>query len=269
VGALRHAALFLICAMLLFPIWLMVTNGFTEAKQFLKYPPRLLPEKWTIRNYQMVFELKYLGRWILNTAMVVSVLVVAGVLVNGSAGYAFAFGKGKWLTIIFWMMMTPIFVTRIILLIAQFVVVNKLKMQGLPAVFLMSILWPSGIYLFKNFFREIPMSILESARMDGAGDWTVLRKIVIPMLKPIIGAAIVFLGMGALGDFLWQMLNLQRVELQTFIVGLTAVATNVYGMHNVGFELAIGTVLFIPFVLLFSLSSKYFIKGISLGGVKE
>lgn len=266
---MKYAILGLICLVLLSPLWLMVSNSFTDAKQFLRSPPRLLPSHWTVENYKQLFALPLLGRWALNTVLVMVVVIVAGVLVNGMAGYAFAFAKGKWVTASFWMLMVPVFVTRVILIIAQFVVANKLGLAGMPAVLVMSILWSTGIFLFRNYFRGIPVSIVESAKMDGAGEWMVLTRIVLPIAKPVVGAAIVFLGMGALGDYIWQMLNLQQAEAQTFIVGLIASATYVYQIKNIGYELAIGTALFIPYLILFSVSSRYFIKGLTAGAIKE
>jgi multiple sugar transport system permease protein len=269
VGTLRYVLLFIICAVLLVPLWLMVTNSFSESKQFLRSPPRVIPLKWTLANYKTMFDLPLLGRWAVNTLFIVAVVVVAGVVVNGAAGYAFAYGRGKWLNVLFWVMMVPIFVTRIVLLIAQFVVVSKLGIRGTTAVLLMSIFWATGIFLFRNYFKVIPSSIIESAKMDGAGEWAVLMRIVLPIAKPIVGAAIVFLGMGALGDYVWQLLNLQQAETQTVIVGLLKSAMYAYTVKNVGYELAIGTVLFIPYLILFSLSSRYFIKGLSSGAIKE
>lgn len=258
-----------ICVILLFPLWLMITNSFSESKQFLRIPPRLLPLTWTFANYKQVFSLPFIGQWVINTLLIVATVVVAGVLINGAAGYVFAFNKSKLLNIVFWIMMVPIFVTRIVLLISQFVVANKLGIVGIPAVILMSIYWATGIFLFRNYFRSIPMSIIESAKIDGAGEIRILASIVLPLSKPIIGAAIVFLGMGTLGDYVWQMLNLQMPESQTFIVGLVASATYAYQVKNIGYELAIGTVLFIPYFVIFAMSSKYFIKGLTTGSIKE
>jgi len=206
---------------------------------------------------------------VLNTLIIVGGSVVIGVVVNGAAGYAFAYCKAKWLRVAFWCLMAPIFVTRMTLIVAQFVVVAKLRMQGWPAVVLMNALWSTGIFLFRNYFREVPISILESARLDGANEWTVLTRIVLPLARPIVGCAIVFLGMGAMGDYVWQMLNLQVAEQQTYLVGLIAAATYQYQVRNVGFELAIGTALFIPYLVLFSVSSRYFIGGLTGGALKE
>lgn len=265
----RWILLLITFAILLFPIWLMVANSLSPAKGFLRNPPRLTPYEWTIDNYKRALSLPMLPRWIMNTGIVTAAMVTGGVVINGAAGYAFAFSRAKWTKVLFWVFMAPIFVTRYVLLMSQIRVVGALKLDGLPAVISMSLFWATGIYLFRNYFRAIPHEIIECARIDGAGEWRVLLQIVLPMSKPMIGAAIVFLGMGALGDYVWQMLNLQAAETRTYLVGLMATTINVYAVRNIGYDLAIGTLLFIPYLVLFSVSSRYFIKGITGGAVKE
>lgn len=265
---------------MLFPSWLMVMNSFSPAKAFLRSPPRLLPYQWTLENYKRAFtvrqitghtEVNYylLPRWLANTAILLVVYVVGGVLINGAAGYVFCFAKARAFRWLFWVMMTPIFVSRFVLLIAQIMILGKLRISGLAAVFVMSMPWCTGIYLFRNYFRSIPLSIIESARIDGAGEWTVLTRIVLPVSKPIVGAAVVFLGMGALGDYVWQMLNLHRPEQMTYLVGLMATTLNVMAVKNIGYNLAVGTLLFLPYLALFAFSSKYFISGLTGGALNE
>lgn len=268
-ATLKLLLLCLICAVLLFPLWLMVENSFTPARAFLRMPPKLIPYEFTLQNYKQALTMPYLPRWLLNSAVVASSVVVAGVVVNGAAGYVFAFSHHRWATYLFWCMMAPIFVTGFVLIIARFVVVGKLGMRGLGAVIGMSIFWPTGIYLFRNYFQAIPPDFIESARMDGAREWTILARIVLPLSKPIIGAAVVFLGMGALGDYVWQFLNLQQVESRTFLVGLMQSTLNATVVKNIGYDLTVGTLLFIPYILIFAASSRYFIQGLTLGGVKE
>jgi arabinogalactan oligomer/maltooligosaccharide transport system permease protein len=105
--------------------------------------------------------------------------------------------------------------------------------------------------------------------MDGASEWRILLNIVLPASKPVIGASVVFLGMGALGDFIWQMLMLQVPATKTYVVGLVQSTLNVYAIKNVGYDLAIGTMLFIPYLIVFSLSSRYFITGLTGSATKE
>lgn len=258
----------LICIVLVFPLWLMVSNSFTSGAALVTKTPRFIPKDLTLTNYKQAFSLPLLPRWLLNSAFVIVGVVVAGVVVNGAAGYVFAFTRARWATYAFWAMLAPIFVTRFVLLISQFIVVGKFGMRGMAAVVGMSIFWPTGIYLFKNYFQSIPHDFLESARMDGASEWKIFRRVVLPLSKPILGAAVVFLGMAAMGDYIWQFLNLQTPQSRTFLVGLLQSTLDVYVVKNVGYDLAVGTLLFIPYLLLFAFSSRYFIKGLTLGGVK-
>ena len=266
--ALRWILLITIFAGMLFPIWLMVSNSLSPAKGFLRNPPRLTPYEWTLDNYRRALSLPSLPRWLMNTGALVAVMVVSGVVINGAAGYAFSFARARWLTWVFWAFMLPIFVTRYVLIISQIQIVGAIGLDGLPAVVSMSLFWATGIFLFRNYFRSIPREIVESARMDGAGEWRILLRVVLPMAKPMIGAAIVFLGMAALGDYIWQMLNLQAVESRTYLVGLMAAAINVLAVKNIGYDLTIGTLLFLPYLALFAVSSRYFIKGLAVGAVK-
>jgi len=266
---LRWCLLLLIFAVLLSPIYLMITNSLSPVRGFLRNPPRLIPYTWTLDNYAQALRLDLLPRWILNTAVVAVVTIVGGVIVNGASGYAFCFAKAKWIQVLFWAFMLPIFISGFVLLISKIRIVGALKLPGLAAVLSMSLFWPVGIFLFRNYFRTIPPEIMESGRMDGADEWRILLQIMLPMSKPMIGAAVVFLGMGALGAYVWQMLNLQAAETQTFLVGMMATTLNVYAVKNIGYDLTVGTLLFLPYLAIFAVSSRYFIKGLTAGALKQ
>jgi len=263
---MKYVLLFVIFAILLLPIFLMVSNSFTPVKAFLSRPPKFLPSRLTLKNYKQVFAMPYLSRWILNTIMIVGIIVTSGVIVNGMAGYVFAFARFRWLKPVFVLMIAPLFCTSYVMIIPKFVIVNQLNLCGIAAVILMGIYWPTGIYIFRNYFSTVPRSFIESARLDGATEWQILTKIVLPICKPIIGAAIVFLGMGILGDWIWQLLCLTDKSTQTFLVGLMQSTLEEFIVKNIGYNLAVGTILFLPYIVIFSFSSRYFIKGL-MGGV--
>ena len=266
---IRWAVFALIGAVTLFPTWLMIANSFSPMKAFIRVPPTLLPFAYTLDHYKKIFSLPLLPRWALNTLLLLAIHVVAGVLVNGAAGYVFAFSRARWAKWAFWAMMTPIFVSGYVMIIPQFIVTGALKMSGMMAVISMSVLWPTGIYLFRNYFRSIPLSIIESARIDGAQEWSILTRIVLPLAKPILGTSVVFLGMGSLGAYLWPMLNLQQPASQTYLVGLMASVMSFYTVRDIGYHLAIGVMMFLPYLLLFAFSSRYFIGGLTGGALKE
>lgn len=270
---MRIVLLVLAAILFLLPVYMMVVYSFTPVKGFVTMPPSLIPLTPTLRNYQTISELPLIGRWLVNTVIVTASMIIGAVLINGAAGYAFAFSRARGLRVLFWVMLSALFITRYSLLIPQFVVVSKLHLSGLPAAVIMSLFWPVGIYLFKTYFASIPHSLLESARIDGAGEGAILMRVVLPMSKPMIGSAIVFVGLWAMQDFIWQMLVLQWEESRTLLVGLISSIYQVGGsgshaIRNIGYDLAVGTVLFVPLLAIFAVSSRYFTEGLK-GAVKE
>lgn len=258
-----------VALLMLYPTWLMISMSFSPSIGFLSLPPKLFPFDFTLRNYQAIFRLPQISRWILNSVLVTSTVLTGGVLASGSAAYVFRVGTAKWLKPVFWALMMPIFVTRMILIVGQAQVAGKLQIIGLPAVLVFTMFWATGVFLFRNFFNTIPEAFLDSARMDGAGDWMIFFRVVLPLSKPMVGVSVVFLGMGALGDFLWQAINLTRAKSQTLLVGLINSSVDVRVVENVGYDLAVGTCLFIPLILIFAGSSRYFQKGLTMGGLRE
>jgi ABC-type glycerol-3-phosphate transport system permease component len=258
---------------LLFTLWLvptlmMIGNSLSSDKDFSRKPPTLLPQRFSLENYKELLGLKLLPRWIANTAIIVLVHVVGTILINGAAGYVFAFHKRGWARGMFWLFMAPIFVSQYVLLVPQFVVFGKLGMIGLPAVILPGV-WSTGIFLFRNYFRSIPVSFVESARIDGASEWRIFWKIILPLSSPIVASSAVLIAMGTIGSYLWPMLNLRVASEQTYLVGLMASTLNVYAIKNVGRDMAIGVLAMLPYLLIFSLASKYFVGGLTGGGLKE
>ena len=266
---IRLTLLLAFFAVTLAPLYLMAMNSLSPARGFLRNPPRILPYEWTLDNYRRALSLPLLPRWLLNSAIVTSVMIGVGVLISSAAGYVFTYARSRWFDAAFWILMTPIFVHKYVLIISQVRIVGILGLEGLPAVLSMSLYWPVGIFLFRNYFKRIPVEIVESARIDGSQEWRTLLQIVLPMARPMVGAAVVFLGVGALGDYVWQMLILQDPVSRTYLVGLMTTAMSDSVVKNIGYDLTVGIMLFVPFLALFAVSSRYFIGGLTGGAIKE
>lgn len=260
----------LVCifAVLFIPVLMMISNSLTPVKAFLTRPPRMWPRNFTLENYRQIFAMPLLPRWVLNTVIIVSAAVSSAMIVNGAAGYVFAFAKFKFLKPAFALALLPIFCTSYVMIIPRFVIVNRLGLNGTAAVIMMGIYWPMGIYLFRNYFTTVPKSFIENARLDGAKEWQIFWYIVLPICKPILGACIVFLSLGIMHDWVWQLLNLVAKHTQTFLVGLMMSTQEAFIVKNHGYNLAVGTTLFIPPIIIFAFTSRYFVKGLTSGAVK-
>ena len=264
--ALRFAGIAFVAGLLLFPLYLMVVHSFTPATVVMKFPPDLLPFDFTTFNYEYMAALPFFWRWVVNLGWITVATVALAVVVNCAAGYAFAYGKFPGKAVLFWLMMAPMFVTRFVLIISQYVLFGKLGLRGYLAVVIIQLFSSMQIFLARNYFSAIPLSMAESARMDGASEWTILMRIILPISKSLVGATVAFLGMSVMGDFIWQMLQLVDPAKKTLIVGLvqSTQRAGFGGSGNLGYNLAVGTVLIIPYMIIFAASSRYFISGVKI-----
>jgi multiple sugar transport system permease protein len=164
--------------------------------------------------------------------------------------------------------------SRQILFVPLFLIIKKLGLQGTRiAVILPLVFSPVSIFLFKSFVDGIPKDLIDSARIDGAKERQILTRIMVPICKPVIAVIMLSCFMNVMGDYLWQMLLLQDEGKKTLLVGLLGSVMR-QGRHfsqpnPIGLQLAAGVILFIPVFVVFCFFQKYFIKGISFGGVKE
>ena len=271
---MRYILLFLIIIIMLFPIYWMFITSISSAV-YTKYPPDLFPRTVTFKTYQELFTSPYVStiRWAINSVIIVTIGVILSVIVSCSAGYTFSMFRFKGEKAIFWAFIATIMIAPYCLIIPMFVITRKLGLMGWWAAILPYIFDAAAVYIFKSYADTIPRSFVESARMDGWGEWNIMYRIILPLCKPVIGVIILGKAMFYLQNFIWQMLVLQDKNELTLIVGMTR---NIY-MKAVlsGFQpqdvnyAAAGCIMLVLPLLLFSFTSKYFVGGIIAGGVKE
>jgi len=247
-------------------IWMVSVSLMPEggANQF---PPQLFPKEISWEHYRRLFSQMNIVRYFINS-IIVSVSVTAISLVfNSMAGYAFAKyrfpGKNKLFSLLLSAMVIPAQVTMLPL----FLMLNRLGLinsywgiiiPGLASIY--------GIFLIRQYIISIPDSLIEAARIDGASDFYIYRKIILPLAKPILVTLALFTFMGAWNDFLWPLIILTRDNMYTLPVALA----NLMGEHVQDTELMMaGSVITIlPVLIVFLAMQKYYIRGIMLGGVK-
>jgi ABC-type glycerol-3-phosphate transport system permease component len=235
-------------------------------------PPRLWPVAATLRNYAWVFR-QPVAQWAANTFVVTVGSVFLAVVTTTTGGYAFAFFRFPGKRFLWTLLLAGVMIPRMSMLIPMFVVFRKIGVSGtlwaavLPAAYL-----PVGLYLSRAYFETVPRSVIESARIDGASDLQVLTQIVAPISRPIVTVVALFAGINALGDYLWQMLQLQRDGLQTMLVGLMRAASQASGFESrinpIGQAMAAAVVLALPMLAIFLIANRYFVGALG-GAVRE
>ncbi|MCK9210489.1 MAG: carbohydrate ABC transporter permease [Ignavibacteriaceae bacterium] len=248
-------------------VW-MISASFMADGHASVYPPRFFPDESTLIQYQILFtRLNALSNFF--NSLILSVLVTAvSLLFNSMAGYAFAkfrfSGKDKLFTILLSSMIIPAQVTMLPLFL-------MLKYMGFINTY-MAIVIPGlanifGIFMIRQYAISIPDSLLESARIDGATDFQIYWKIILPLCKPILVTLALFTFLGTWNDFLWPLIVLTDNSMYTLPVALA----NLMGEHTKDPELMMAgsVVTIIPVVIVFLSLQKYYLKGIMMGGVKE
>ena len=269
---MRRGVLLAIMAMLVLPVYFMVIGSLQDVHGVLLMPPRLIPLHPTDANWSWLFNRPYLLRWVGNSAIVATSIVGLSVFLSVTAAYAFAFFDWRGKKALWIALLVGIMIPRISLLIPLFVVVRKLGLSGTLAATVVPVAFsPVGLYLARVYFETIPRSMLESARIDGAGEFQVLARIVMPLAKPIVTTLALYAGIQALGDFLWQMLQLQMPRRMTAVVGITREVMrrgDVMMVNPLGQAMAGGTFLLVPLLLIFLAANRYFTTALG-GALKE
>jgi ABC-type glycerol-3-phosphate transport system permease component len=269
---IKKLLLILTFFIMLMPVYFMVVMSFQDISGVVKMPPDLIPNNATMMNYIRLLDSPLL-RWLINTILIVLSGTLLSVLLSSMAAYSFAFFQFPYKKILWAILLVGIMIPRISLVIPSYVVIKKMGLSGTMWAVILSVAYsPGNLYLARVYFETVPKSLLESARLDGANEFQILYKIVMPMSKPIITSLSLFTAIGYLGDYLWQMLVLQSPERQTLLVGLIKSSqalgnTIMTGMNPLGYRMAVGVALLFPLLVIFLIANKYFIQDI--GGAEK
>lgn len=226
-GGWRHLPALLVSAAFLLPLVFMVSGSLREAGLPPPRTPELVPSKATVDNYERAFELVDLGRYMLNSALVVAVAVPLTLLVASWAGFAMARLPRKaagWLVAL---SLVSLMVPVTALLVPRFAIFSWLGLTNTyvplvaPALIGMS---PFYVLLFYWGFRRIPAEIFEACRLEGLSPLTVWWRIAMPLVRPVTVAVAVLAAVFTWSNFLDPLIYLFDEDLFTLPLGLKALA---------------------------------------------
>jgi multiple sugar transport system permease protein len=230
-------------------------------------PPHLLPAAPTLEHYEELFTRLSLARSFANSTVVAVATTGISLLLNSMAGYAFARlrfpGRDRIFRLLLVAMVIPgqVAMLPLFLLLKALGLVNTIAgvvVPGMASIF--------GIFLVRQYALSIPQSLLDAARVDGAGEFRVWWSIVLPAIRPVLATLAVFTFLGAWNEFLWPLVVLTDESLYTLPVALA----NLLGEHVQDVELMMaGAVLTIaPVIVVFALLQRHYVAGILGGAVK-
>ncbi|SFZ86330.1 multiple sugar transport system permease protein [Devosia enhydra] len=256
------------CVMVL-PLILLVANAFKSPAELLAWPPTLIPIQPTLENFRAVLSDTPLMRWIFNS-LVFSVLSTLSILATSAiTGYILAKFPSKIMTVIFAVMLATAIVPFEVYMIPLYFQVQGLGLLNSVWGLLVGYLVMSfGIFLIRqNVIQTIPDELLEAARIDGAGEWWIFLKVVLPLLRSALGALGVLAFFQSWTVFAWPMIVTTTRESYTVEIGLALFQTG-YTV-DLGRLSAASAVVLIPSIIFFVFLRRNFVKGIASTGLKD
>lgn len=263
-----YLALVVAVLVTLFPFFWMVTSSFKTQGEILRNPTGLIPQDPTWENYATWFTQLDIQKFFFNSVLVAVVTVLGNLVFCSMVGYALAKmdfpGKRLLFVLVLICLMTPGVVTFVPL----FVLVSKIGLVNTyPALILPFLTTPLGVFLMRQFMMGIPDPLIEAARIDGAGDFRIFARIVIPLCGPPLATLGILTFLASWNNFLWPLVAAQSEDKYTLPVALALYTTGQdatdYGLLLAGSVLVVG-----PIVLLFICLQRFFTQSIAATGVK-
>jgi multiple sugar transport system permease protein len=252
----------------LLPILWMFTTSIKESSQVMAYPPIWFPwhPKW--ENYKIAVNAIPFLLYLRNTVTICFFTIIGTLLSSTLVAYSLAKipwpGRNALLLLILSTMMLPFPVTMIPLFVTfgRLGWVNTFKPLIVPS-FLGNAFY---IFLLRQFFMTIPGELSDAARIDGASELGIFRRVILPLSKPVLAVVALFQFLGSWNDFLGPLIYLQSNDKYTLAIGLQMYRTTNY----VEWELlmAASTLVVIPILVLFFFAQRTFIEGIAITGIK-
>ncbi len=256
----------LLTVFLVFPLYWIFTGSVKTAAAINAPSPQWFPLEPTLDNYAKLFS-NPAGLWLFNTVFIAVVALALTCITSAMAGYVLAKKQFYGRALIFSIIICAMALPKQVVLIPLLKEMSALKLHDtLWAVILPTVGWPFGVFLMKQFSEGIPTEMLEAARIDGARELRTFGTIVLPMVKPGIGALAIFTFITAWNDYFLQLIMLTKNNSLTISLGIANLQAEM--ATDFGLIMAGAAVAAIPILTVFLLFQKYFTQGITMGAVK-
>jgi multiple sugar transport system permease protein len=266
---LKYGFLTVGAVVMLLPFAWMILSSFMTAQEILDRPLTWFPGDPGLDAYRGLRDAIPLGRMYANSLIVTSLTTLGILLTSTLAGYGFAKfefpGRDMLFLIVLATMMIPFFVV----LIPVFWMISKFGwIDSYPGLIVPHIATAFGIFLMRQYMLSLPDEVLDAARVDGASEFEIYWRIVLPLCTPAIGALTILAFVYQWNSFLWPLVVARSDTMWTVPVGLNSLRVYASSAQVVNMQMAGATLGVLPLIAVFLALQRYFVRGIALTGVK-
>jgi len=256
-----------LAAMVMPFVW-MLLSSFKSTPEIRQNPTRFLPIDWTLDNFSQLFTRLDFATYFTNSA-VVAVCVTAGNIVFSSmVGYALAKLEFRGKRLLFALVLGTLMVPGVVTFVPLFVLTANLGLVNTyPGLILPFLITPLGVFLMRQFMLGLPDELIEAARIDGASEWRIFLRVIMPLCGPAVATLTILTFLGSWNNFLWPLVVATSEQMYTLPVALALYSVS-QNAAQYGLMMAGAVVVVVPVLIVFVALQRHFVQGIALTGIK-
>jgi len=252
-------------------IW-MVSSSFKPLSEIYSFPPTLVPQNFTLANYERLLSEWPFMNWYGNSLLVAIFLTVSQLFFCSLAGFGFAKYRFRGKTPLFVLLLGSTMIPFQLILVPLFILMSQLRWTDSYLSLTIPFMAPAiGIFLMRQFILSIPTEIMEAARMDGASEFGIYWRVMIPLMRPALATVGILQFLATWNNFLWPLAVLRNLVNMTLPVGLSTMMGGVTAGSEppIGPAMAAATLVIIPVMVVFILMQGQYIAGLTAASVKQ
>jgi multiple sugar transport system permease protein len=264
-----YGVLLLGMAFTLVPFIWAILSSFKSLSELIRIPPTLLPEQWTLSSYQTIFTDPHLPllRFYLNSLFVTGSRVFITLFTSSYAGFIFAKYKFWGCNAFFAILMATMMVPFQVIMIPSYLILVKLKLiDSLWGLILPALVDAFGIFMMRQFIESIPNELIDAARIDGASEFRIYLKIILPQMGAALATLGIFTFMYVWNDYLWPLVVITSTERRTLPLLLTWY--NSQHASRIDLMMAASVLVLLPILIVYLFIQRWIVKGVALTGFK-
>ena len=265
--ALIFVIMFSAALLAMFPVYWMFVTAVKPVDEIFAFPPKLWPSEFVWSNFKTALQRAPFGLYFRNSFIVTLLSTSITVFINLLAGFAFAKYKFKYKEFLFLIVLSTLMIPLQVTMIPVFVISSKIGIRNtLWGVILPPCAEALGLFLSRQFISDLPDGLLEAGRIDGATEFTIFTKIILPNVKPLVSVLVIFTVMWRWNDLQWPLIMLSNEKYYTVQLGLS----NLNGAQYVNWNdmMAASLISVLPVLIVFLIFQKQFVQGVASSGIK-
>ncbi len=272
-GVLSYLVLALFAVIAIGPFIYLLSPSLRQSYELFTYPPVWIPDSLYWGNFSTVLNDTSYYRWGVNTLVFATSVTLITLVIDTLAGYAFARLRFPGRTAIFALVLATLMIPTAVVVAPLYIMVSSLPdwthagVNTYPGMILPMVCSPLGVFMMRQFMSTLPEGLVEAARLDGASEFQIFRKIVLPLMKPAIVVLGIFTFMLQWVNFLWPLVITTTDNMRTLTVGVASLQGQF--VTDWGVISAASVMTMLPIIIVFLIFQRWFVQASMAGALKQ